>query len=223
MIKQEGIVKRCDLSLRVKYFGMQTEIYQIGNFQFAIFCENYKGDFIKINEEFNHSIKPVGTSILLVKERPKQYIKKIKNISFDNVVDGFKATCVTLKDLNDFIKLRFYNVEIISVSVPASGVDFEILVEVSEETPQETIENLHSALMEFDLGTDKISIKKSNKNPSKKQTNNFDVMLLSSYEHLPFTIDEGVFWLDNAERIYSGGFNKTELMFFRPNTTKCFF
>ena len=48
-------------------------------------------------------------------------------------------------------------------------------------------------------------------------------MLLKPYEELPFTIEEGVFWLDNAERIYAGDFKRSELIFFRSNTTKCFF
>lgn len=45
MLKQESSVKRCDLELRTKYFGIQTEIYQLDMFRFVIFCNNYSGNF----------------------------------------------------------------------------------------------------------------------------------------------------------------------------------
>lgn len=225
MLKQEGTVKRCDLNLRTKYFGLETEIYQLDTFRFAIFCDDYKGDFKELSKDFDYTIKPMGANVCLVYEKPKEYVKKIKNISFDNVVDGFKAICFTLKDLDNFIKLKFYNVPIIQVSVPNTGVDFEILIEVSTETSDEQVEMMYTALLDADLGTDIITIKKSNKHPKEENKSKvkYDVMLLTQYEYLPFTINEGVFWLDNAERIYTGDFVRSELMFFRPNTTKCFF
>ena len=225
MLKQEGTVKRCDLNLRTKYFGLETEIYQLDTFRFAIFCDDYKGDFKELSKDFDYTIKPMGANVCLVYEKPKEYVKKIKNISFDNVVDGFKAICFTLKDLDNFIKLKFYNVPIIQVSVPNTGVDFEILIEVSTETSDEQVEMMYIALLDADLGTDIITIKKSNKHPKEENKSKvkYDVMLLTQYEYLPFTINEGVFWLDNAERIYTGDFVRSELMFFRPNTTKCFF
>ena len=226
MLKQEGRVKRCDLELRTKYFGLQTEIYQLDVSRFIIVCNNYSGNFEALSKDFNNSIRYVGTDVSLVKNVPEKYSKKIKNISFDNIVDDFKATCVTMNDLNNFIKLKFYDVEIIQIIVPNAGVDFEILIEVSIETTDKQIEMMHSTLLDVDLGTDKITIIKSKKTvieEDKSKDKSRDVMLLKTYESLPFTIDEGVFWLDNAERIYTGNFNRSELVFFRSNTTKCFF
>lgn len=162
----------------------------------VIVCNNYSGNFEALSKDFNNSIRYVGTDVSLVKNVPEKYSKKIKNISFDNIVDDFKATCVTMKDLNNFIKLKFYDVEIIQISVPNVGVDFEILIEVSIETTDKQTEMMHSTLLDVDLRTDKITIKKSKKTvieEDKSKDKSRDVMLLKSYESLPFTIDEGVF------------------------------
>ena len=226
MLKQEGTVKRCDLNLRIKYLGLETEIYQLDTFQFVIVCNNYKESLEELSKDFNYTIRHVGTNISLVDKKPQQYLKKIENISFDNVVDDFKATCLTMNDLNNFVKLKFYNIEIIQISIPNTGVDFEILIEVSTETADTQIEIMRAALLGADLGTDKITIKKSNKiafQEDNSKDKRIDVMLLKPYESLPFTINEGVFWLDNAERIYTGDFERSELIFFRPNTTKFYF
>ena len=225
MLKQENLVKRCDLELRMKYFGIKTEIYQIDVFRFVIVCNNYTGNFEELSKDFNHTIRYVGIDLSLVNKIPEQYFKKIENISFDNVVDGFKGSYVTLNDIKNFIKLKFYDVEITQISVPNTGIDFEILVEVSTKTTDTQIENMLNVLDETDFGTYKITIKKSNnlKSEESKIKNESNIMLLKPHEELPFTIEEGVFWLDNAERIYAGDFKRSELMFFRPNTTKCFF
>lgn len=226
MLKQEGEVKRCDLNLRTKYFGLETEIYQLDVYQFVIVCNNYEGNFEELLKDFDYNIRQMGTNVSLADKKPKQYLKKIENISFDNVVDDFKATCVTMNDLNNFVRLKFYNVEIIQISVPNTGVDFEILIEVSTETDDKQIDIMRETLLDADLGTDKITIKRSNKTMNKKDKSKDerrDVMLLKTYESLPITIDEGVFWLDNAERIYTGNFKRSELLFFRSDTTKCFF
>ena len=225
MLKQEGTVKRCDLTLRTKYWGLVTEIYQLDIFRFVIACNNFRGNFEELSKDFENNIRQIGTDVSLVDKKPEQYLKKIKNISFDNVVDNFRATCVTLNDLKNFIKLKFYYVEIIQVSVPVTGVDFEILIEVSTETSDVQIEMMHKVLAETDLGTDVITIKKTKrfKNEERKLKVEHDVMILNHYEMLPFTINEGVFWLDNAEKIYTGNFERSELTFFRPETTKCFF
>lgn len=225
MLKQESLVKRCDLELRTKYFGIKTEIYQLDMFRFVIVCSNYTGNFDELSKDFDNTIRHVGTNLSLVDKMPEQYLKKIETISFDNVVDGFKGSYLTLNDIKDFITLKFYDVEIIQISVPNTGVDFEILVEVSTETTDTQIENMLNVLVETDFGTDKITIKKSNnlKSEESKIKNERNVMLLKPYEELPFTIEEGVFWLDNAERIYAGDFKRSELIFFRSNTTKCFF
>lgn len=74
MLKQESLVKRCDLELRTKYFGIKTEIYQLDMFRFVIVCSNYTGNFDELSKDFDNTIRHVGTNLSLVDKMPEQYL-----------------------------------------------------------------------------------------------------------------------------------------------------
>lgn len=239
MLKEEGSIQRMDLDLRIEYIGLETEICQINKYRYQIYCSNFKGDFKELSDHFDYSIRHIGTNVVLCNVRPKKYLCKIDNIPLSNVVNKFKATCITKRDLDNFIRSRFYHIDIISITIPQVGVNFEIAIEVSKDTEQIHIDKMKEILLNADLGTDKITItleddeyskssvegleyneKKNNK--VKDLENSFDVMHLSFNKELPFMIAEADFWFSKAEDIYTGKVKRNELPFFRDESLKCF-
>jgi hypothetical protein len=168
MLKQEGTVQRSDLNLRIEYIGLETEIYQTDTYKFAIYCANYKGDFEELSKHFNYSIRQVGTNVVLTNRRPTDFLYRIDSIPLSDVVNGFRATCVTEGDLDNFIRSKFYDIDISRITIPKKGVDFEILIEVSKETEESQMEKMRGFLLDADLGTDKIIVKYKNDNNNKQ-------------------------------------------------------
>lgn len=235
MLKQEGTVKRTDLELRIKYIGLITEIYQIEPYKFMIYCTNYSGNFEELIKDFNYTIRQVGTNVVLTNKRPTVYLKEIESIPLSNVVDGFKATCVTHSDLCNFIQSKFHDIDITNIKIPQTGIGFEILIKVSEETDESEIEKMHQYLLTADLGTDKITIvpdpcplqcQVKNEVPNNEKLlqveNIHKVMHLGLIKELPFTITEADFWFEHAEDIYTGKMTRKDIYFYQAGSLKCF-
>ncbi len=235
MLKQEGTVKRNDLDLRIKYIGLKTEIYQIEPYFFMIYCINYSGNFEELTKDFNYTIRQLGTHISLINQCPTVYLKKIEGIPLSNVVDGFKATCVTESDLDNFIQSKFYYIDITNIEIPQKGIGFEILIKVAKETEQSEIEKMHQYLLTADFGTDKITIMsdcgqlqyqteidKPDNEKLLQMKKTHDVMHLGLIKWLPFTINEADFWFEHAEDIYTGKMTRKDIYFYRDGSLKCF-
>lgn len=235
MLKREGAVQRMDLNLRIKYIGLETDIYQTSECAFVIHCKNYTGDFHKLFEDFDYNIRYIGDRVTVTNTMPNIYIKKIENIPLSNVVNKFRATCITMHDLEIFIKSKFYDVDIIKISTPHKGSDLEILIEVSNKTDIRRLKTMQDDLLKEDLGTDKITVryvgdytrykeKTENKGSQEKLRKefNFDVMTLSFNKDFPFIITEADFWLSHVEDIYTGKMTRVDLPFYRENSLKCF-
>lgn len=225
-----------DLELRIKYLGLQTKVYQLDDFRFVIYCENYEGDFEELADDFNSSIRHMGTNVELTKTPPESFKQRIERISLSNVVDGFKATCVTESDIRNFVESKFHYINVTNVDIPHRGLGFEIVVSVSEDTTAEMMEQMQNYLLQADLGTDRITIKHEDfpRQPTNagadraghETVNNllgsFNVMNLSLYKQLPFTINEADFWFEHAEDIYTGKTGRQDIPFFREGLQKCF-
>jgi|GEM_PF-749485 len=231
MLIEDGSVKRCDLRLRNKYIGIKTEIYKIGDNNYAIYCNDYRGNFSELRKDFDYSIRQIGMRISLVNILPSKFQNKIDNISFDNVVDGFKASCIILTDLQTFITSKFHDIDIVSISTPKLGLDFEILICVAEDTSDADIKNMHQFLLDTDVGTDSIVIQCVDENacnaeriePSNSDiAASFKVQHLELFKELPFTIVEADNWFESAEKIYQGELTRDFLPYFRADSTKCF-
>lgn len=230
MIKEDNSIRRMDLALRSEYIGLETEIFQISTYQYVIFCKNYKGEFETISKNFNDSIRQIGTNVALVEEIPQNYLKRIEGISFSNVVDAFKHCCITMPDLETFITDKFSDVDIISISSPNLGINFELLIEVSKDTSKTKMDEIRQYLLDVDLGTDSIRIERVANDRVNEQTKSFAHPLLDSFnviqlgidKTLPFTIIEADYWFENAEKIYTGKFNKNQIPWYNDGSSKCF-
>lgn len=223
MLQDEGFVRRMDLNLRTRYIGLKTEIYQIADYSYNIYCINYTGEFSELSNVFNNEIRYVGYDVKLITSKPDKYIKKINGISLDNVVENFKATCITMGDIDNFIKNRFCDINVINISTPQKGINYELLIEVSKDTDIEKMNLLRKHLIDSEIGTDKIIVKRVDAQRQEKEVVvPFDFNYLKTDTNLPFTVAETEFWYESAEDIYAGKIKREDIPFFRTNTTKCF-
>ena len=232
MIKEEGTVQRNDLNLRIKYIGLETEIYQLDTYKYVIYCYNFGGSFADLAKDFDHTIRQIGTNVGLTDQRPVDYIARIEAIPLSNVVYNFRATCITKPNLDNFITSKFHDVDITSITIPKKGIDFEILIEVSKMTDKKQIQEMKEFLLDVDLGTDKITVRYEkeaenlppnlNKKDIVKLDKSFEVMQLSLHKEIPTTIVEADYWFEYAEDIYTGRLQRDDLPFFREESLKCF-
>ena len=216
-------VRRSDLTLRSRYIGLETEIYQIEEYHFAIYCKNYRGNFSKLSAHFANSIRRAGTWVKLISECPKDYLLKLEPISLSNAVDEFKGAYITQADIKNAIIDRFPDVDIWKIST-VEGLEFAIKVEVVPETPQEIIEEMEKVLSNIDFGSDQIEVCHSSSIQSEidePYTQSPDVMQLGINKQLPFTVDEAEYWFANANRIYSGKLTRNHIPKIYTKTTSC--
>ena len=58
-----GQVRRIDLNLRARYPMIETTIYQIHEHQYEIVVSEFSGEFDRLKDEFDHSIRFVSTPV----------------------------------------------------------------------------------------------------------------------------------------------------------------
>lgn len=220
MVCDTSAVKRSDLTLRCRYIGLETEIYQVDKNSYAIYCKNYKSNFNKLCTEFDNSIKQMGTWVNLTQERPKDYLQRLEPISFSNVVDGFKGAYITEPDVENAIIDRFPNVDIQDIHIKA-GIGFSITIEVAPETSKEIIAEMETVLSAIDFGTDQVKVRHAASESGKSERPSYDFMQLGINKQLPFTIDEADYWFANAEIIYSGQMNRGDMPKVYSQTASC--
>ena len=223
MVRDTSAIRRSDLTLRCRYIGLETEIYQVEKFRYVIYCKNYGGNFNKLRADFDHSIRQMGTQVELTQSAPQKYLLRVEPIQLSNVVDGFKGAYITRPDIESAIADRFPDVEIRGIHI-VEGLNFAITVEVAPETPQETMTEMEAVFTDIDFGTDKIDIRYSLDEISKPKAIydvSQDVIQLRINKQLPFTLDEADYWFTNADKIYSGNLLRDALPKFYSRTASC--
>ena len=199
MVHETSAIKRSDLTLRCRYFGLETEIYQIDTFQYVIYCKNYNGDFDELRTDFDHTIRQMGTRVELTQSAPQKYLLKVDPIPLSNAVDGFKGAYVTRPDIENAIIDRFPHVDIRGIHI-LEGLGFAITVEVGPETPAETMAEMEAVFADIDFGTDKVEVRHSLSGSGKAKIEyTEDVIQLGINKELPFTVDEADYWFSNAD------------------------
>ena len=75
-----GSVKRDDLQLRMKYFGLKTKIYLIESCHYAIHILNHHDMYDEIKVDFDRNIRRIASWVELVKEKPVKIIEEIERL-----------------------------------------------------------------------------------------------------------------------------------------------
>ena len=228
MLEEIGTVQRNDLLLRLKNFGLQTEIFKVADYKYLIYCKNVKAGFEELKYDFDNNIRTMCTNITLVLERPEKFQKKIKQISILNPVNNFSGSFLTLSDITIYLRSVFPNITIEGVSIPQQGLNFRMIIYVAKQTTNNDINEMLNKLKQTDLGTDDIIIKRNlinKKGPipviARAHTIS-DVMHLNDEFTISSSTVESNFWFENAEKIYRGDIKRNEIPFYRKGCSKCY-
>ena len=102
MLKQEGTVKRCDLNLRIKYLGLETEIYQLDTFQFVIVCNNYKESLEELSKDFMCDYDEAGSIGKRYRREDEIGTPYCITVDFETLEDNM----VTIRDRDTMEQIR---------------------------------------------------------------------------------------------------------------------
>ena len=90
-----GGVKRADLRLKTKYYGIKTKIYLIEKNHYAIQLLNFLNMFDAIKEDFDYTIRSVGDWVELTSQKPESFIAEVEPLT--NIAFLSKSTLTTSK------------------------------------------------------------------------------------------------------------------------------
>lgn len=110
-----GSIKRADLQLRTKYYGIKTKIYLIDNSRYEIYVMGYLDYFDDIKKDFDNNIRRLGDWVELVNQEPQSFIAEITpltNIAYNN--EGIFLTHKMFESLliSKFPHVDFFNIEV---------------------------------------------------------------------------------------------------------------
>ena len=214
-----GFVKRNDLQLRLKYYGLKTKIYLIEPNHYAIQILNYYEMFGQIKNYFDKNIRIVGSWIELVKDKPINAMSEVKPIT--NLACTNEGLFLNQKMFESLLVSRFPDINFKSISVEHTN-GIVIRISVGFETNSEDISALKAFIMDMKLAFTDVIVEKINLLPEATLYID-DVCLACTDKKFKFSVDDSDFWFSNVEKIYESKVLKEDLRFFDKNKTKCYF
>lgn len=220
MAYDEGEVRRADLKLRTEFLGLKTNIYEIVEYQYVIQLENYRVNFEEIREYFERNIRPAGRMITLKSKKPKQYIKQIPSLEFDNLVQNHEGIFLNIEMFKSLIVSRFPEVNFLNIKVEfTQGVI--VIIEVDEKTKDSCSDLIKDFIMNMKCGYTDVKVVKVNAE-DKSTIYISDVGLACTDKSYLFSKRDSEFWFSRAEDIYRGNAVRNDLNFFDTNKSKCY-
>lgn len=234
-----GLVKRSELTLRIYYPEVETTIFRLASYQYAIHCKGYTGDFIKLIKEFGFNMCIVGVNIQLVNQRPSQFLEIISKISDSDISKNFEGLGMNKTELLAFLKSKFPKIDFLSVE------DEDDLVKIFTAEYSQTIGDTtyhrflsNSQRKELNnfieglnwLGRYEIIEKKVVKKPDNKlivpplssPVRSFSpANTVHQYVRRMCERDEAL-WFDNVDKIYQGSFSKEDFFFYEKDKYSCY-
>ena len=212
-----GSIKRADLQLRTKYYGIKTKIYLVDNARYNVYVMDYPDGFDDIKKDFDRNIRRIGDWVELVNQEPKSFIMQIDpliNIAYKN-----EGIFLTHKMFESLLISKFPRVDFFSIEVEHhNGV--QVIITVSDTVVANVISDIKQFIYDLKNGFSEVIIKKSSTH--KNALINRDVDLACTDRSFDFSIADSEFWFENVEKIYSGNVSKNDLRFFDAEKTKCY-
>lgn len=212
-----GCVKRDDINLRLKYYGLKTKIYAIAPYHYVIQILNYHEIFEEIKNDFDKNICRIGSWVELVKEKPVEILEEVEplnNIAYNN--EGIFLTHMMLESL---LISRFPNVNFISSKVEHNnGIVQKIIVD--EKTKLSDMDEIKQFILQMKLGYTDVVVERAETEAKRLYYNEVDIACTDN--RFQFSVDDSEFWFENVEKIYSGQVTTGDLRFFDKNKTKCY-
>ena len=212
-----GGVKRADLRLRTKYYGIKTKIFLIEKNHYVIQLLNFLDMFDEIKEDFNYKIRSVGDWVDLTSEEPNTVIEEVEPLS--NIAHNNEGIFLTNEMFQSLMVSRFPNVDFVGIRVEHQNGP-NIIITVSTDTNDTDVTAIKVFVQELKNAFVTVTVEKDS--TTTPFLCNKNVELACTDKNFPFSIADSEFWFDNVEKIYSGEVCKENLRYFDSSTTKCY-
>ena len=211
-----GSIKRADLKLRTKYYGIKTKIYLIEHRHYVIQILNFLDMYDEIKKDFECSIRRIGDWVDLVKNEPSNIIEEVPPLS--NIAHNNEGLFLTNETFQCLLISKFPDITLLKIEIQ-HGINLKVIITVGINTTVSEIEKLKNFIFELRNGFSDVIVQKSEFG---KPLFNANVQLACTDNRFEFSKTDSSFWFDNVEKIYSGEIDKRQLRFFDDSTTKCY-
>lgn len=134
-----GSIKRADLQLRTKYYGIKTKIYLVDAARYNIYVIDYPNVFDDIRKDFDHNIRRIGDRVELVNQQPKSFIAEITPLT--NIAYNNEGIFLTHKMFESLLISKFPRVDFLDIKVEhCNGV--QVIITVSDTVVADEISNI---------------------------------------------------------------------------------
>lgn len=212
-----GGVKRADLRLKTKYYGIKTKIYLIEKNHYVIQLLNFLDMFDEIKEDFNYKIRSMGDWVELTSQRPDVFITEVESLT--NIAHNNEGIFLTNEMFQSLLISRFPNVDFVSIRVDHKNGP-NIIITIAYDTNDADATAIQVFVQELKNAFVTVTVEKDS--ASKTFLSNKNVELACTDKNYAFSIADSEFWFDNVEKIYSGEVCKENLRYFDGSTTKCY-
>lgn len=212
-----GSIRRADLELRHRYYGMKTKIFLIEEHKYAIQILDYMEFYKEIKKEFDETIRSATDWVELVLNEPKKYKMEIEPLA--NPAMNSEGIFLNRKMLDSLLISRFPKIKFVDIKVENQN-EVNLIISVGNETKDIEIECISRFLYGMKNGYKKVFVEKvDTDNPGMIIK---DVELACTDRNFKFSVEDSEFWFENVEKIYDGKIGKESLRFFDNKKTKCF-
>lgn len=212
-----GSVKRADLRLRTKYYGIKTKIFLVDKRHYVIQLLNFLDMFYEIKEEFDYKIRSIGDWVELIQQKPETIITEVEPLN--NVAHNHEGIFLTNEMFQSLLVSRFPNVDFVRIRVKHQK-GLNIIITVSSDTDDTDTTAIKVFVEELKIAFVTVTVEKDS--TSKIFLCNKNIELACTDKNFAFSIADSEFWFDNVEKIYSGEVCKENLRYFDSGATKCF-
>lgn len=211
-----GFVRRIDYNLRIRYYGLQTRLYDLGKNRYAILLLNHQDKIEKINPVFQSQIRFIGTWVELVTANPKEYVGIIKQMDTDAVsCEGMPMTEQQFRTmlLSRFPKEGIESIEFGKAPFPIVDVTIDGMI------PDETRKEMQNYIIGLKAGIGDVRWVERKGNPSDR-VYVADPLLACTDGRFEFSTRDAERWFTWMEDIYAGRFTMADIPFFKERSSK---
>ena len=231
-------VKRADLYLRAEYPHLITRIFKQRDGFYWIYINDYEDDFSKLEKEFGHSIKPLGTPVKITNILPTDFVQEIFPIKDTEIGENLHGLSLNIRDYRNLLTVKFPQINISYLESPNVEHKFvvytdkidndklknEFIVFIKKSIPFEivVVENLEEGMKKQKDKTeamDKALSSIKTINPlAFSHLDGLDNPVMNVFparqnkKKIPYEEKDEQLWFDNLSGMFSGSFTKSNII-----------
>jgi len=237
--KMNETVKRADLYLRAKYPHLITRIFKPKDGFYLIYVSNYEGDFSNLEKEFDHSIKPLGTPVIITQKMPIDFVQEIYPIKDTELGANLSGLPLNIRDFKNLLIIKFPEINIAHVHSPNAERKFIVYTDIinNDKLKNKFIDYIKESMMFFEIII--VENLEEGMKREKDETDARDKMLsslkkdrplvfshLDGYDNpimnvfparqnrkvIPYEERDEQLWFDKLNEMFSGSFTKRNII-----------